>query len=170
MNNATLSYANNMAVLRRLLLLLLLLLPNLLRAQTSRTILAPERVFYYPRVLRLAASGAANGRLIASFDNGNTGAIYQSTDDGQSWTSIGNITETTSGFNCCSGLYEVPRQLGGTAAGTLFWATSVAVDRARNIPSAIRIYRSLDQGPHLALLLDGRNRQRRPLGAGVYRG
>ena len=132
--------------LTRLLLLLLLLCPGLLRAQAPRTILAPERVFYYPRVVRLAASGAANGRLIASFDNGNTGAIYESTDEGKTWASVGNITETTSGFNCCSGLYEVPRQLGSTPAGTLFWATSVGIDRARGIPSSLRLYRSPDQG------------------------
>lgn len=116
-------------------------------AQTpARTLLAPDRVAYYPRLIRLQHSGVANGRLIASFDNGNTGAIYESTNEGSSWQSVGNITETTPPRNCCSGLYEVPQQLGATAPGTLLWATSVGTDQGSRGPSSIRVYRSADMG------------------------
>src|SRR5690606_21760953 len=37
---------------------------------------------FYPRLVRLQSSGAADGRLIASFDVIGAGHIYQSTDDG----------------------------------------------------------------------------------------
>lgn len=101
---------------------------------------------YYPRVLRLQHSGGATGRLLASFDNGSTGAIYESTDDGATWQSVGNVTDSYPAGNCCSGFYEVPQQLGSTAPGTLFWATSVYPNASTNAPSAVRIYSSTDVG------------------------
>jgi hypothetical protein len=58
----------------------------------------------YPRVVRLAHSGSANGQLIASvvgFDAaGGVGAIYRSTDDGATFTQIGAIhdPETATGL------------------------------------------------------------------------
>ena len=116
------------------------------RAQTPARQLAPGRVAYYPRVLRLAHGGAATGRLLASFDNGSTGAIYESTDEGDTWQPVSNIVASYPAGNCCSGFYEVPQQLGSTTPGTLFWATSVFANAASNAPSAIRIYRSTDVG------------------------
>ena len=113
-------------------------------AQANETLLEDVDSFY-PRLIRLQASGAANGRLIASFDVIGAGRIYQSTDDGVSWTNIATIDETQFAHTCCSELYEVPQQLGGTAAGTLFWAVST-----HNGPApasrAIKIYKSTDQG------------------------
>ncbi|WP_133274144.1 sialidase/neuraminidase family protein [Hymenobacter radiodurans] len=105
-----------------------------------------NRPTYYPRVIRLQHSGAANGRLLASFDSGRTGNIYESLDNGQTWQAVAEVTETTPPGNCCSGLYEVPRQLGNTAAGTLFWSTSVGTDKGGRGPCSIRIYRSQDEG------------------------
>lgn len=100
---------------------------------------------FYPRLIRLQSSGAANGRLIASFDVIGAGHIYQSTDDGVNWSKIATIDETQFVHTCCSELYEVPQQLGNTAAGTLFWVVS-----AHNGPApasrALKIYTSSDQG------------------------
>ena len=43
----------------------------------TQTMLA-DRVAYYPRLVQLQ-----NDNLIASFDNGSTGAFYKSTDNGK---------------------------------------------------------------------------------------
>ena len=115
-------------------------------AQTVPQPLGPGRVAYYPRVLRLQHSGAANGHLLASFDNGSTGAIYESTDEGSTWQSVGNVVGSYAAGNCCSGFYEVPQQLGSTAPGTLFWATSVIANAGTRVASELRIYRSTDVG------------------------
>jgi len=97
---------------------------------------------FYPRAVRLQASGTNNGRLIASIDVANAGNIYESLDDGASWTKVGTVTEPEA--PCCTELYEVPRTLGQTTAGTLFWATSVNLTGAG--PRGIRIYKSTDIG------------------------
>jgi len=61
----------------------------------AQTMLA-DKVAYYPRVVRLPNS---NDVLIASFDNGNTGAFYESKDNGNTWVSVSNLIETTSKHN-----------------------------------------------------------------------
>ncbi|MGI4864098.1 MAG: RICIN domain-containing protein [Janthinobacterium lividum] len=121
-------------------------------AQTTPQPLGPGRVAYYPRVIRLLHSGTANNRLIASFDNGTTGAFYESTDDGATWQSISNIPPTYLAGNCCSGLFEVPQQMGTTPAGTLLWATSVLANATAGAASEIRIYKSTDVGRTWSLL------------------
>ena len=115
-------------------------------AASAQTPLPLSRPAYYPRVLRLAHGGAANGRLLASFDTGQLGTIYQSPDEGKTWAPFAQVQDSTPPGHCCSGLYEVPRQLGGTAAGTLFWATSVGTDKGGRGPCSIRLYQSTDQG------------------------
>lgn len=117
-----------------------LLLPCLIAAQK----MLADKVAYYPRVIRLQNSGAHNGSLIASFDNGNTGVFYESKDDGLTWHYVSGLTENTPPRNCCSELYEVPKQLPNVAAGTLFWATSVGTDRTPRTNCSIRIYKSTD--------------------------
>ncbi len=104
----------------------------------AQTMLA-DRVAYYSRLVQLQ-----NGNLIASFDNGHTGAFYESQDSGKTFTSISTITETTPPRNCCSELYEVPEQLNKLPKGTLFWATSVGTDRTPRTSCSIRIYKSTD--------------------------
>lgn len=100
---------------------------------------------FYPRLIRLAANGQANGRLIASFDVIGAGHIYQSIDDGESWSQIAAIQENDFGHTCCSELYEVPQDLGSTTAGMLFWAVS-AHNGTPPASRAIKIYKSADQG------------------------
>lgn len=104
-----------------------------------------DKVAYYPRLIRLQHSGTPyNGHLITSFDNGNKGTFYESTDNGATWRFLSTITENTAPRNCCSDLYEVPKQVGKMAAGTLFWATSVGTDRTPRTNCSIRIYKSTD--------------------------
>lgn len=124
-------------------------------ARAAETVLNTTQDSFYPRLIRLAASGAANGRLIASHDlDGSQSLIYESTNDGATWAQVGSIT-VPEPWHCCSGLWEVPQQLGATAAGTLFWATTGRNGNA----FAIRIYRSTDQGrnwtPHAVAATGG---------------
>lgn len=105
----------------------------------AQTMLA-DRVAYYPRVVQLQ-----NGDLIASFDNGNTGAFYESKDSGKTWKPVSNLEETTPPRNCCSELYAFPKKISDNKAGTLFWATSVGTDQTPRTPCSIRIYKSEDQ-------------------------
>lgn len=128
--------------MRRLASLLLLFI--LCTASAQETLLEDVTSFY-PRLVRLAANGSANGRLIASFDVIGVGHIYQSTNDGLSWSQIATISESQYANTCCSELYELPQTLGSTAAGTLFWAVS-AHDGPAPANRAIKIYKSTDQG------------------------
>jgi hypothetical protein len=118
-----------------------LLLPLVITAQK---ILA-DKTAYYPRLIRLQNSGKKyNGHLIVSFDNGNQGTFYESTDNGTTWQFVSAITENTKPRNCCSDLYELPQQLHALKAGTLLWSTSVGTDRTPRTNCSIRIYTSTD--------------------------
>ena len=112
---------------------------------TAQTRLDLARPTYYPRVVRLS-QGANAGRLLASFDVGRAGAIYESADNGKTWQHLADVAEATPPGMCCSGLYEVPQTIGATPAGALFWATSVGTDRGGRGPCSIRLHRSLDGG------------------------
>src|SRR5690349_627794 len=96
----------------------------------------------YPRVVRLAHGPAnVNGRLIASTN----GIIFQSNDDGASWSRLGPVpTVGGSSERCCATLYELPRAVGSLAAGTLLSAASYF---SGGVP-AIEVYVSTDQGAH----------------------
>lgn len=94
----------------------------------------------YPRVLRLShGSAAVNGRLIASTN----GSIFQSTNNGASWSSLG-IVPTAGGSTerCCATLYELPQQVGNLAPGTLIFSASYF---SGSTP-AIEMYISTNQG------------------------
>jgi hypothetical protein len=111
-----------------------------------------DQVALYPRAIRLSHSGAANGRVIVSVvshGGGNgTGEIFQSTDDGAGFTHIGTIADPEAAHGrglCCGTLYEVPRQTGRTAEGTLLWAASVGQNAPRR-RMALRVWQSTDHG------------------------
>lgn len=111
-----------------------------------------DGVSLYPRAIRLAHSGAANGRIIASVvtfnDQGGVGAIFESTDEGASFQRIGSIPATaqagTEGL-CCASIFELPSRVGDMPAGTLLWAGSVGADAADRRMTQ-RVWRSDDHG------------------------
>ncbi|MFE5259155.1 RICIN domain-containing protein [Streptomyces coelicoflavus] len=106
----------------------------------------------YPRAVRLAHNGAANGRVLASvvtFDGNNgVGAVHESTDGGASFREVGRVVDPESAAGqglCCATLFELPRQVGGLRAGTLLWASSAGQDEPGR-RMALRIWRSDDVG------------------------
>ncbi|MET7929579.1 sialidase family protein [Streptomyces sp. NPDC005349] len=106
----------------------------------------------YPRAIRLAHNGAADGRILASVvtfsGNNGLGSIHESTDGGASFRQVGTVTdpEASGGQGlCCSTLFELPQQVGNLPAGTLLWSASVGQDEpGRHM--AIRIFKSSDVG------------------------
>ncbi|MFJ8922907.1 sialidase family protein [Streptomyces sp. NPDC102415] len=106
----------------------------------------------YPRAIRLAHNGAANGRVLASvvaFDGNNgIGAIHESTDSGATFHEVGRVADPESAAGqglCCTTLFELPRQVGALRAGTLLWASSAGQDETDR-RMALRIWRSDDIG------------------------
>ena len=111
-----------------------------------------QEVGLYPRAIRLEHGGAANGRIIAGVvtfaGNNGLGAIYESADDGASFTQIGTISDWQSANGrglCCATLFELPRKVGKLPAGTLLWAASTGQDTP-NRRMAIRVWKSKNQG------------------------
>lgn len=112
----------------------------------------------YPRLIRLAHSGDANGRVIASVNswdqNGGVGAFLESTDDGHTFHPISFIRDplaaggAASGQGlCCSSIFELPRPVGALPAGTLLWADSTGINAQLNARQPRqRLWRSLDHG------------------------
>lgn len=119
-------------------------------APATGTIIGPG---YYPRLVRLAHAGAADGTILATFQLGQEGQIYRSTDDGVTFTKISSVPAGVDtslpapGGVCCVELFEFPRPLGAFPAGTLLWAGSITVSTdpppRRN---RLAIWRSEDHG------------------------
>lgn len=109
----------------------------------------------YPRAIRLAHSGEANGRVLASVvtfqgedEEHGLGAIHESTDGGATFTEVGTVADPDSADGqglCCATLYELPRQVGELPAGTLLWASSAGQDEPDR-RMELRIWRSHDVG------------------------
>lgn len=113
---------------------------------TTNVQLVADRTAYYPRLIQLA-HGPEKGNLLLSFDTDRTGgALYHSADAGQTWSLRANLADTTRPGHCCSGLWEVPQQLGATEAGTLFWTTSVGQSRDPRSATAMNLFQSTDFG------------------------
>jgi Domain of Unknown Function (DUF1080)/Carbohydrate binding domain len=114
----------------------------------------------YPRVIRLTHSGSSNGTVLATFVHMGNGSprsfpIYQSTDDGQTWSTspIATITDTqhpTWGLDSPT-LFEFPQTLGSYSAGTLL-AGATAWINGDNSHIALEIYVSTDHGSHWSYL------------------
>jgi hypothetical protein len=128
-------------------------------AMAATGTLIPESVGY-PRLVRLTHGPAAsNGWIIAS----TTGKLFQSKDDGKSFTFLGEApAQANSRVRCCEALYELPQAVGSLPAGTLLYSATYSSGtsappsapttepinpRDRGLP-AIEIYTSSDQGAH----------------------
>lgn len=108
----------------------------------------------YPRVVRLAHSGAYNGLLVASInsnrDGDGVGLIFQSRDAGRSFRQVAVIAEpdgVRGRGQCCGVLFELPRALGVLPAGTLLWANTTGWEVApgeRHVKQ--RLWQSPDRG------------------------
>jgi len=108
-----------------------------------------DEITFYPRLIRLAHSGEANGRIMLSVVTdtpSHTGVIFESTDDGRSFHEVGRIADPWGAAprgGCCSSIFELPRQIGSMPAGTLLWASTMG----RNAGEArIRLWKSNDLG------------------------
>lgn len=106
----------------------------------------------YPRAIRLEHNGSANGRVLASVvtfnGNNGVGAIHESTDGGATFRQVGSVADPESSGGqglCCATLFELPRQVGSLAPGTLLWAASSGQDE-QNRRMALRVWRSGDVG------------------------
>ena len=114
----------------------------------------PSEDASYPRVIRLAHSGSADGELLATFSHSGVGSskanfpIYESTDGGQSWSSspIGTVTDTVHGWDLDGPtLFELPQAEGSLPAGTLL-AAGTAWNRNDYTQQAIEVFYSTDHG------------------------
>jgi hypothetical protein len=109
----------------------------------------------YPRVVRLAHSGVANGRLIASVNSDGVGVILESRDGGRSFRRVSSVVEVGARGQCCGTLFELPRPLGAMPVGTLLWADTVgweAPPEERRVTQ--RLWRSVDHGRSWGFLAD----------------
>ncbi|GAA2637124.1 exo-alpha-sialidase [Streptomyces axinellae] len=104
----------------------------------------------YPRAIRLAHNGRANGRVLVStvtHSGGDGFARFQeSTDDGASFHRAGTVADPKAAKGrglCCGVLYELPRRVGDMPAGTLLWAASAGQEE-KNRRMTIRVFKSTD--------------------------
>ncbi len=104
-------------------------------------------VNFYPRVVRLAHAGAANGTVIATTNDGVVGRVWRSTDLGASFSLLSTIAPGPDAIGlCCIALFELPTALGSFPAGTLLWAGSVTTAIGPPRRMDLRVFRSLDHG------------------------
>lgn len=109
-------------------------------------------VALYPRAIRLAAAGAANGTLLLSvvtFPGGayGEGHVFESVDDGVTWSTapVGIVRDTSARGLCCATVFELPTDVGPLRAGTLLWAASVGQEQTGR-RMALRVWKSGDRG------------------------
>lgn len=92
-----------------------------------------------PRLVRIT-HGAAKGTIVASVA---PGVIYQSTDEGSTFTKLTEIQyPSTLTWQCCGVLYELPRTVGSISAGTLLFSASFCEGNVASMP----IFSSSDDG------------------------
>ncbi|WP_408629866.1 sialidase family protein [Amycolatopsis aidingensis] len=143
-----------------LLLLAGLVTPAPAATAAERTLLHPD-MGAYPRLIRTEHGGfGRDGRIIASVNSrdgwGDYAAIYESTDEGESFHPVGEVRdpEGRAGM-CCGTLYELPQRVGRLRAGTLLWAASYGLRAGPNRRVAIKIWSSRDLGRSWSFLSEG---------------
>lgn len=109
----------------------------------------------YARVIRLAHSGSANGRLLATYEYGVTVGneakvqVRQSLDDGATWSLLAQVADGQTGSAHPTNsiyqpfLYELPQQVGAYPAGTLLLTANVI---GRDNSTNFQLWRSTDHG------------------------
>ncbi|MER7279823.1 AbfB domain-containing protein [Dactylosporangium sp. NPDC000244] len=128
----------------------LVLLPQFAaEAATGRNVSADAAM--YPRAIRLAHSGSANGRVIATMTQfpagGPAGGIYESVSDGGGFQRVGTVADPDARQGlCCTSLFELPQAVGGLGAGTLLWAGAVGQDGGDGRRMSIKLWASTDVG------------------------
>jgi hypothetical protein len=124
---------------------------------TPNISLNPNEDASYPRVIRLAHSGSANGTLLATFSHSGDGSaasfpIYKSTDGGATWSSSPIGTQHSPAWDLDGPtLFEVPQTLGSLSAGTLL-AAGTAWVRNNYTQQAIEVFKSTDGGVNWSYL------------------
>jgi hypothetical protein len=90
----------------------------------------PEPGAMYPRLIQLQHYEAGKGNLLATFEKyieeEPSFPIYQSTDNGKTWTLLSTVTDTKNhfGMRYQPQLFEIPQDLPGLRAGTILCAGS----------------------------------------------
>ena len=114
----------------------------------------PSEDASYPRVIRLAHSGTANGTMLSTFSHSGVAAmkanfpIYSSTNNGVNWSSspISTVVDTQHGWDLDGPtLYELPTAKGNLPAGTLL-ASGTAWNHGDYTQQAIEVFISTDHG------------------------
>ena len=104
----------------------------------------------YARAVQLKYSGSNNGKMYATFEsyvNGTpTFKIFESTNNGQSWAKVGDVTDKVNGWGMRYQpfLFEMPQTIGSLTAGTLLCVgNSIPGDMSK---TKIDLYKSTDLG------------------------
>jgi len=132
------------------LILTTVLIPSSVRAYGPSVMYTPPAGAPAPGALYARAMQASNGKMYATFEQYTTGVsvfpIYESTNNGQDWTKVGDVKDTHKGVGMRwePQLYELPQAMGSMAAGTLLCAGLVLpYDRSF---CEIDLYMSTDSG------------------------
>ena len=111
---------------------------------------APSYGVLSPRTVQLKYSGSNNGKMYTTFEECSNGVptfpIFESTNNGQTWTKVGDVRDTQNGWGMlnCPQLFEMPQTIGSLTAGTLICAgNSVPGDRSA---TRMDLYKSTDLG------------------------
>lgn len=112
----------------------------------------------YARIIALKHNGAHNGTLLATFDQlklvggRQVYPIYESTDNGATWSLKTNVYDTMYGTDRTSqpDLFELPQQVGDLPAGTILLAGNVFPEDKSS--TRIMIWKSTDRGATWSVL------------------
>jgi len=109
-------------------------------------------VAMYPRaiVLKHQPNPTDNGVILVdftSFTPRGVGAIYESRNNGTSFTQVGAVNDPkASGGLCCTVIYELPSQVGSMPTGTIVWGGSIGQGVTTNRRMSINMWQSRDVG------------------------
>ncbi|MEI6579859.1 MAG: sialidase family protein [Eubacteriales bacterium] len=129
----------------------------------------------YGRVIELRHNGAANGMLIAVYEDYSVyqdsaaHPVYSSSDGGRSWEAAAFIKDLAHSGECVvkwqPEIYELPAAFGGMPEGTLLFA-GVSIDINLNKTTKLQLYKSTDLGKTWGYLSTAATAG--GLGSGIY--